>query len=210
MKTHSFKKIAIFTLAATLFWSCGDDKKKNTVSSTSTGVTLPTLGTSQISSGNYSGLLNQVQCRSGQRLQNIYTFSSSNFSSNSQTTIQGSFNQGGIGGTEIAREYVGVGYYGDVMIVQKVTNGSQVIGFNVLVSMCSMAAPSNSGATYISDSRQLTNFAGKLVLDDEVSCGHGMVDLGQTTMKSQVDPNYPYLPVFDVITNFTKVGCVQY
>ncbi|PIK14898.1 hypothetical protein [Halobacteriovorax sp. JY17] len=208
MKTHSLKKVFIFTLAATLFWSCGDDKKKNTVSSTSTGVTLPTQGTAQIGAGNYSGLLSQIQCRSGQRLQNVYSFSSSSFSGNSQTTIQGTFNQGGIGGTQVAREYVGVGYYGDVMIVQKVTNGSQVIGYNVLLSMCSMS--SNNGAPYISDTRQLTNFAGKIVLDDEVSCGHGMVDSSQTSMQSQVDPNYPYLPVFQVDTWFTKVGCISF
>ncbi|ATH06892.1 hypothetical protein BIY24_02750 [Halobacteriovorax marinus] len=208
MKTHSLKKVAIFTLAATLFWSCGDDKKKNTVSSTTTGVTLPTTNTPQLSAGNYSNLLSQINCRSGNRLSNIYSFSSSSFSGNSQTTIQGTFNAGGIGGTTVAREYIGVGYYGDVMIVQKVTNGSQVIGYNVLLSMCSMN--SSSGAPYISDSRQLTNFAGKIVLDDEVSCGHGMVDSSQTTMQSQVDPNYPYLPVFKVDTWFTKVGCVSY
>ncbi len=206
MKTHSLKKIVIYTLAATLFWSCGDSEKKNTVSST--GVTLPTTSTAYMSSSNYSALLTQVQCRSGQRLSNIYTFSSSSFSGSSQTTIQGTFNSGGIGGDSVAREYVGIGYYGDVMIVQKVTSGSQVIGYNVLLSMCSMS--STNGAPYISDTRQLTNFSGKIVLDDEVSCGHGMVDSSQTTMQSQMDPNYSYLPVFQVDTWFTKVGCISY
>lgn len=221
MKTDSLKKVITLALMTTLIWSCGD-KKKNTVNSSAspTGVQLPSSpigsGQTQVSAQNYASILNQVQCRTGNysgfrignRLQNAYTFHIQNSNSSSQTTLSGNFSAGGIGGTDVSRVYLGVGYYGDVMLVQKVVNGAQVIGYNVIVSMCSMT--STSGAPYISDTRALSNFQGSITIDDEVSCGHGMVDNASTVMVSQTDPNYSYLPQFRVDTRFTKVGCVNF
>lgn len=220
MKKMSVKKIVAFVAMAAMLWSCGDSKNKNNVNSN--GISLPNdpigSGQTQLNAGNYSSILNQVQCRTGNyngfrignRLQNVYTFSSSSGSNSggSQTTISGQFNPGGIGGSEVSRIYLGVGYYGDVMLVQKVVQGSQVIGYNVIVSYCSMT--STNGAPYISDSRQITQFQGTITLDDEVSCGHGMVDFSSTVALSQTDPNYNYLPPFRADTVFTKVGCVNF
>jgi hypothetical protein len=216
------KKLVAFVAMATLLWSCGDSKKKNTVNSNGNGVTLPTSpvsnGQSQVSASNYASILNQVQCRTGNyngftignRLQTVYTFSTSGGTSSggSQTTISGQFSPGGIGGSEVARVYLGVGYYGDVMLVQKVTQGSQVIGYNVMVSYCAMT--SSTGAPYISDTRPITSFQGTITIDDEVSCGHGMVDYSSTRAVSQTDPNYSYLPNFNADTVFTKVGCINF
>ncbi len=206
----------------TLLWSCGDSKKKNSVNSSTTGITLPSspvgVGQTQVSAGNYASILNQVQCRTGNyngfvignRLQTVYTFSTQGGATNgsSQTTISGQFSPGGIGGSEVSRVYLGVGYYGDVMLVQKVTQGSQVIGYNVMVSYCAMT--SSSGAPYISDTRPISSFQATITLDDEVSCGHGMVDYSSTRAVSQTDPNYSYLPAFNADTVFTKVGCVNF
>ncbi|OUR98648.1 hypothetical protein A9Q84_04320 [Halobacteriovorax marinus] len=220
MKIGLLKKAITFTLMTTMLWSCGDSKKKNTVNSTGTGVQLPSspvgTGQTQVSAQSYSSILNQVQCRTGNyngfqigsRLSTVYTFHLANSNNASQTTLSGSFAPGGVGGSDVSRVYLGVGYYGDVMLVQKVTQGSQVIGYNVIISMCSMS--STSGAPYISDSRPLSNFQGSITIDDEVSCGHGMIDRANTVMVSQTDPNYSYLPAFQVNTSFTKVGCVNF
>jgi hypothetical protein len=222
MNKRSVSKIVALITMATMLWSCGDSKKKNTVNGNGSGISLPTSpigsGQTQVSAQNYSSILNQVQCRTGNfngfrignRLQTVYTFhTTGNTGGNgSQTTISGSFSPGGVGGSDVSRVYLGVGYYGDVMLVQKVVQGSQVVGYNVMVSYCSMT--SSNGAPYISDSRPISSFQGTITIDDEVSCGHGMIDYSSTRAVSQTDPNYSYLPAFNADTVFTKVGCVNF
>ena len=237
MKTHSFKKIVIFSLAATLFWSCGDDKKKNTVSSSTTGVL--NTSTQYVGPDRFAALLNKVPCRSGSqsgnfwtgnRLQSMPIFSSNQASGSSATTIRGPFNPMAIGGSTVAKEYVGISGFGDVMIVEKVTNGNnQVIGFNVMLSLCEMSGSPSYGynnyngqpAPYISDSRPLQNFSANngIVLDDDTNCGHGHIDSASyTSIKASAITleSGTNLPVFDVITSFSNSAkmmntqCLQY
>ena len=47
----------------------------------------------------------------------------------------GGFQPGYVSGTEYDR-YIGVSSFSDILIVEKVSNGNQVVGYNTIVSLC--------------------------------------------------------------------------
>ena len=143
------------------------------------------------------------------RLQTDVTFNvSGNFPNGS--TIGGNWQLGVLPGENTAL-FVGVSAWRDLMFVTKVTSGTQVVGYNVTLSFCSVANP--AGAQFpllVSNDRQLVNFMAPqgIVLDVNTYCGIGVVDAAyNTVITSQVPPSNQYSYPFTFPTSFTKPLC---
>lgn len=136
------KRIMSFLLLATLVafgTSCG---QKNKVNSSQLGTTngVWNSGVSYPSTSAANAIANIISsnpCQQGQRKQTIVY----NTRTNATLTSIASqwFTAGAITGGTPATSYVGINPVKDIMVVTKVVNGSQVVGFNIEVSFCSVA-----------------------------------------------------------------------
>jgi hypothetical protein len=194
MKTQLLKKIAKATsiaLFATLFLvSCGKD---NAVTGTNNAYqSLPgvIMSPGTVGSGTFSQatvnelqrITSQLRCQTGSsRVQvNFYT---QNVGQNS-TKIQGPFTKGSLPGTPSA-EFIGISQFGDIMVVSKVTSGSQT-AHNVSLFFCP-AKNQYTGAEIIGTSTTLDGFAvdqAGIILDSNTNCASGNVDRAYTGIKS--------------------------
>lgn len=171
----------------------------------------PNLNSSQ--SGQFQQILSSFNCRQGQRLSQIVTFSTQGFNhGGSKTTIAGPYQAGPING-EVGQIFVGVSAWNDVMIVSRVGSGSQVRGYNVTLSMCSF---SQNGIPLIHDSRPLSNFnvQNGIILDTDNHCNFGSVDSAKETVMQSGSTSFQgdfgnqiNLPAFPVVTTFYKPSC---
>lgn len=211
--------LALVISLAMIVASCG--KKKNTVNSddnNNSGTTFfgpgsPTFTASQ--QADVQNIISNVPCNNypNRRLSQTYTFSSSNINyGNSKTSIYGPFNQNTVSGN-ISKIFVGISIFGDVMIVSKVGNGSQVSGYNVQLSMCA-EWNRQTNVPYIDDQRPVVNFqANQIVLDEDNNCGYGSVDSAQNTIVTtgQFNGNnggFSFsLPAYNAYTTFYKPSC---
>ena len=203
----------ILTACLLLLGSCG---KKNTVNSNGNNGTSPFyIGNPALSSS--PQLVNQVQsmksstrCMQGARLTNDVSFYI-NGGSVSGTTIGGNWQSGFMSSGTINSLYVGVGVFGDLLFVTKVTNGGQVVGYNATLSFCGLPNPMGGNfPALISDQRALINFQAPsgIVLDTNTYCGYGVIDYaGYTSIVSQRNSNPYSSQDFQVITSFTKPLC---
>ncbi len=209
--------LSILCLLAT---SCGD--KENKISDNNTGVTpLQNNNGSQYLpnfTGSQSTQIQQIKssfpCKQGQRLSQDFTFQTQGFNpAGTRTNITGPFQQGNSSGT-VNKIYVGVSSFNDIMVVSKATNGTQVSGYSVTLSMCSYVG--QDGTPYIHNSRPLTNFAaqGGITLDEDTHCGVGSVDAAFNTVVQSAATTYNHpqgypiqLPAFNAVTTFYKPSC---
>ena len=155
-----------------------------------------------------------VACTNGYRLTNDVSFflpGSFAAGSGSRTTIGGQFQEGFMSNGTISQLYVGVSLYRDLMFVTKVTNGSQVLGFNVTLSYCEVKNSYQGLPSIISNERPLKNFRAQsgIVLDTDTHCGYGVVDWAPntviTSLRELSNPSSP--PDVDVPVSFTKPTC---
>lgn len=187
-------------------------------------IDLPNTGTSYIPnlSSNQTGMVqqikSQIQCRTGgARLSKDYTFRTQPgyHPQGTRTNIYGPFQQGAVSGN-VSRLYVGESTFGDLMFVTKVTNGAQVVGYNITLSFCPYIG--NDGAPYIHNNRPLEGFAAQngITLDEDTNCGIGSVDSAQNTIGVFAATTYQHpggysvqLPPFNAVTTFHKItaGC---
>jgi hypothetical protein len=209
-----FTIMTSFLMTTLLISSCG--KKANTVNSSNlTGSSLFYNGNSAFQSNpqiitHVQNIKAGVQCTSGrQRLQQDVTFNVTG-GARSGTTISGNFVEGVLPGNN-SDLYVGVSLWRDLMFVTKVTNGSQVVGFNVTLSFCDVANPAGiQFPLLVSNERRLVNFIAPtgIVLDMNTYCGYGVIDSAQNTwITSQVAPSNQYTSPFTFPTSFTKPYC---
>jgi hypothetical protein len=161
-----------------------------------------------------------TQCRQpngspSQRLTQDFTFRTRGFNpQGTRTNIYGPFEPGNVGGTPTSL-YVGLSTFGDIMIVSKVTNGSQVVGYNVTLSLCSYSG--QDGTPYIDNRRPVESFSasqGGITLDQDSHCGIGSVDAAidtRTVMAAMTAQNNMgmsiQLPPFVAVTSFYKAQC---
>lgn len=211
---HSFP----ITLAACLILlaSCGkgDKNKVNTNAYT----TSPISTNNPIFSGSggstivsqYNSIRGSVSCLAGRtRLTTDVSFYI-NGGSISGTTIGGNWQPGFMTSGTVTNMYVGVSAYRDLMFVTKVTNGSQVIGYNVTLSFCDVPNAYPNYPALVSNDRALIRFQAPngIVLDTNTYCGYGVIDAAINTMIiSQKSTTNPYTSDYPVYTSFTKPTC---
>lgn len=216
MKLRFNKTIHITSLVCLLILgACG--KKENKVNSS-----IGASGTSPFYAGNPAlssspQIISQVQsvrasvaCLSGRtRLSNDVSFYI-NGGSISGTKIGGNWQPGFMSSGTISNLYVGVSAYRDLMFVSKVTNGGQVIGYNVTLSFCEVPNAYPNYPALVSNDRALINFQAPngIVLDVNTYCGYGVIDAAiNTVIVSQRSTTNPYTSDFAVYTSFTKPTC---
>lgn len=201
-------------MSAVLLASCG--KKENKVNIPAAGGTSPYYSGNPAISGT---IINQVQsikanvaCANGYRLGTDYSFYvQGNFPVNGGTAIRGQWVPGYLNQGTISHLYVGVSVFRDLMFVTKVTNGSQLVGYNVTLSFCEMKSAYPNFPSIISNETQLTNFQAPngIVLDTDPHCGYGVVDYAPNTIitatRTVANP-YSTGPV-QIPTSFTKPTC---
>ena len=200
------------TLCLVLLGSCG---KKDNVVGAGSGTSPFYVGNPALSSN--PGIVNQVQsvkssvtCMPGRnRLTNDVSFYI-NGGSISGTTIGGNWQSGFMNTGTISNLYIGVSAYRDLMFVTKVTNGGQVVGYNVTLSFCEVPNSYPNYPALVSNDRALTQFQAPngIVLDLNTYCGYGVVDAAiNTIIVSQASTTNPYTSPFPVYTSFTKPSC---
>ena len=203
-----------FIAALLLIASCG---KKNTVNSNASGSSPFYVGNPALSSGAGTAIINQVQsvrasvtCLPGrQRLAQDVSFYI-NGGSISGTTIGGNWQSGLMSNGSISDLYVGVSAYRDLMFLTKVTNGGQVIGYNVTLSFCDMPNAYPNYPALISNDRALVNFQAPqgITINTATSCGYGLIAAAiNTVIVSQRSTTNPYTSDFPIYTSFAKPNC---
>ncbi len=208
---HFCLLVSALTLA-----SCG--KKENKVNSSGASSSSPfTTSNPALQSAAGSTIINQVNsikgnvsCMNGYRLSNDVNFFV-NGGYISGTKIGGNWQSGFLTNGTISKMWVGVSAYRDIMFVTQVSNGAQVVGFNVSISFCELKNSYPSLPSIISNERALTRFAAPygIILDSNTYCGYSVVDLAQyTTIVSERNASNPYSPPEATVpTSFTKPTC---
>lgn len=217
----TIKKLSILILVTIISYSCSSKKSgkssvdannnpygnNRTYSNPSPFPTPESQQTAPISVNDLNRIKGSFQCTQGSRLSRDITYHTNQGSNSSDTRIQGPFNPGALpGGGSTVKLFVGVSSFNDIMIVSKIANGNQVIGYNITISYCSMS--SQNGAPYISDQRAISNFQAQngIVLYEHAGCGFGSVDAAKLTY-AQSAP-YQYLQAFPIWTTFFR-ACVN-
>ena len=212
VQRNSLIKFTFLSLLV-LLGSCG--KKANTVNSSNlagAGSSLFYAGNSAFSSNpgivtHVQNIKNGVTCLNGRsRLINDVTFFvTGGFQSG--TKIGGSFQEGVLPGDN-SELHVGVSAFRDLMFVTKVTNGAQVLGFNVTLSFCDVANTYPNFPLLVSNDRRLTGFQAPsgIVLDMNTYCGYGVIDAALNTWITS-QPSTQMTAAFTFPTSFTKPYC---
>jgi hypothetical protein len=159
-----------------------------------------------------NSIKSNVACLNGYRLANDANFYI-NSGAVAQNRIAGNFMPGFLTNGTNTQVWVGVSVFRDVMFVSKVTNGSQVVGYNVSISFCEMKNTYYPNLpSIISNERAITSFIapnGIILGGAGTNCGYSVIDWAKDTrITSQRNLNNPYSPpdAFP-ITTFTRPTC---
>jgi hypothetical protein len=213
MKWRLKQSLRLCLIISTLILgACG--KKENKVNSSLSGSSPFYMGNPALASS--PQIVNQVQsiksnvtCMNGYRLTNDVSFYVNG--SGTANRIGGTFQPGFLTNGTIGRLWVGVSVFRDLMFVTQVTNGGQVVGYNVTLSFCEMKNSYPNLPSIISNERGLVNFQAPsgIILDSNAYCGFGVVDWAPNTIiTSQRNMSTPYSPPdAQVITSYTKPTC---
>ena len=201
--------------SAVLFASCG--KKENKVSSYNGSSPFNTSNPVFNTPGG-STIVNQVQSvkanvgcmNGGYRLTNDVSFYVRG-GYVSGTKIGGNWTPGFMSQGSVTKLWIGVSAYRDLMFVTQVSNGAQVLGFNVTLSFCELKNGYSGLPSIISNERAIEGFQAPygIILDSNTYCGYSVVDLAQyTTVISRRSMSNPYSPPdAQVPTSYTKPTC---
>lgn len=218
---HPLTKLLLIAASVTLISCGGDGNKVNTSGNDSStnygGSNQQTTSQGGLPSAVQSlagELSNSLRCQNGQRLSNFQQYYAQ-AGQGSNTAVCGNFQQGVMSGTA-GQKYIGVSPYNDFMIVSEVLNGSQVVGHNVFISMCSQYLNYyGTNLPLIANERALSGFQAPncLILDKDNFCPHGVVDAGVNTY--MVSASYQFnvngmsgqLQPYEAWTTFFKPTC---
>ena len=231
MKTrfkYSFS-LCLILCAALMLTACG--KKENKVNSSGVAGSSPFYtGNPALSGTAGTAIVNQVQsiknsvsCLNGYRLTNDVSFYIQGGYGAGTNTIAGNFVEGFNTNGTINQLYVGVSVYRDLMFVTQVTNGSQVVGYNVTLSFCEMKSNPSTLPSIISNERRLRAFQAPWGINviTKSGCSFGLVastgvgydNYGRpkaTYITSERNLSNPYSPPdAQIPTAFAAPGCGQ-
>ena len=218
MKLRLNKTMNLCLIATALLVSaCG--KKENKVSSATSNSSPFYTGNPALSGSAGSTIISQVQsiktnvpCNGGYRLTNDVSFYV-NGGYVGSNKIGGIFEPGFHvnANSQINKLWVGVSAFRDLMFVTQVTNGSQVVGFNVTMSFCEMKNYATGFPSLVSNERALTRFTARngIIVDSNTYCGYGVVDFAyMTEIISERGLSNPYSDRdITIQTSFTKPTC---
>jgi hypothetical protein len=160
-------KLLIITILSGFFlYSCG---KSNQVNTTSGGQFNDVLApsTAPITTQNLAQIFASRPCSQGVRISEAkFTSSQISFAGD---TLMGNFQPGYVSGTEYDR-YIGISSFSDILIIEKVSNGNQVVGYNAIVSLCEYGELVKRGMQFNS-----IQFLNGITLTDNLNCNYGSV-----------------------------------
>ncbi|HAZ14071.1 MAG: hypothetical protein A2X86_14270 [Bdellovibrionales bacterium GWA2_49_15] len=205
MKPHSlgkFLKIVPLAFALIMTMACG---KKNSVKGATPGVGTTVMGIPNLpgtTGAQVQQIISSYPCtQGGQRIPEIQLSTAGAAPGGNTTLISGPYNPGSIPGP-VTTVFVGKSAFNDVMVVTMIANGTQVLGYNITVSMCSFIS---NNVPLIIPGRPLSNFMtpSGLVLSLNTTCGIGSA-IGNVVMMAAAYQNYPQT---QVQTIFAPVAC---
>ena len=168
------KKLIILTfLTGLTIFGCGKSNQVNTNSGQLSDVLAPT--TTPITVQNLAEIYASQPCSQGVRLQE-FKFST-NQAQFSGDTLIANFQSGYITGTDYDR-YIGVSSFRDILIVEKVSNGNQVVGYNAIVSLCEYGELVKRGMAFNN-----IQFINGISLTDNLNCNYGSILSSSTIMR---------------------------
>ncbi len=228
MKSRLKHSLNLFLIVSALaLTACG--KKENKVNSSGVAGSSPFYSGNPALGGNVgSTIINQVNsikanvpCMTGYRLTNDVSFYVQGGYAAGTNTIYGNFTEGFLTSGTVNQLYVGVSIYRDLMFVTQVSNGGQVVGYNVTLSFCEMKSTSANLPSIISNERKLSRFTAPwgINIGTKTNCGYGLVystgvgydNYGRpkaTTIVSEKNLSNPYSPPeVTVPTSFAAPTC---
>ena len=161
-------KLAMIVLILTLFSACG---KKNKAPRHRSGHIPGAPNYSIQDAASINNYKNKISCSFGQgrRVPDVTFNTAAGTGSASRTTVFGPFQPGILGGN-ISNIYVGRSIFGDIISVSKVTNGANVVGYNISFSLCNQP-------NLIFNNRPISKITTTgIIIDDDANCGIDKVD----------------------------------
>ncbi|MCR9204003.1 MAG: hypothetical protein NXH75_05475 [Halobacteriovoraceae bacterium] len=186
------RKIAVLSMTALLFVSCGSDKDKNETNTGVSGVPVgtspvfgnPNAGGSQQDLNVWNSLKSSNNCQQGRMSDQTFTLQQQGYSNGN--TISGYLQSGNASGTHQGG-YYGKSANGDLVYISKVSNGN-TLAYNVVLSFCQFSDGINQ---YIGPNAQMSQyFVNGLVLNNSGTCATGAVSTGQVGFYSPTFGGY--------------------
>jgi hypothetical protein len=215
MKLPMKRTLSVALMMTTMLMaSCG--KKENKVNTNAYGST-PFSVNNPVFSGQtgstivtqYNKIKNSISCLPGRtRLLNDVSFYVQG--SFTGTAIGGNWQQGFMSNGTIADMFVGVSAFRDLMFLTKVTNGGQVMGYNVTLSFCEVPNAYVNYPALVSNDRALINFQAPygIYINTAKPCGYGLIASAQNTViVSQRSTTNPYTSDYPIYTSFAAPSC---
>ncbi|MAW07301.1 MAG: hypothetical protein CME61_03350 [Halobacteriovoraceae bacterium] len=168
---------------------CGKNNQVNT-SATNQARDVLSPSTSTISTQNLNQIYGQFPCQEGVRLQEA-VFHTAQFQFVG-STLNGNFTQGKINGTNYDR-FIGLSKFNDIFVLEKVSNGAQVTGYNAIISYCQYSALIRQDSRF-----QSLQFSNGITLAENLNCDFGSV-VATNSVMYPID--YPAFP--EIKTTFT-------
>lgn len=196
IKGAVFKMIPL-ALSLILTTACG---KKNQVKAPAAGVGTTVMGIPNLpasSGAQIQQMISSFPCSTGQRMPELQFSTTGAQNGGNSTLIGPNFTQGLISGP-VSSVFIGKSSFNDIMIVTKIANGNQLMGFNVTVSMCQfnpLIMPGRSLSGLTADQG--------IILTENTSTGLGTV-IAQNTVS--IAGQYQNYPATNVTTTYAPVS----
>ena len=188
------RKFYILALLSALIFGCGKNNQVNTSNSGGLNQVLAP-SSSPLNASTLGHVFTSYPCGNGKRLQEV-KFSTSQFNFSGDTLFS-NFAPGYLTGTDYDR-FVGISSFNDVLVLEKVSNGNQVMGYNATVSLCEYGALVQAGMNF-----QNIQFNNGITISENLNCSYGSI----LSTSSVMQPSNGFYPVETVFTVPTTNGC---
>ena len=183
----------ITLLIALLIVSCGKENQVDTS-------TLNNSSSSSVITQEVSTFQSQYPCSMGNRMSNMqYTTTEYQLYGN---TLYANFAPGVNSSGQSMSKYVGFSKFNDIMVLEKVGNGSSVTGYNVTLSFCEQSPLLVQGRNY-------TNFntPNGITISDNLNCSYGSILSSLTYLYGDYYNGAEAINIDTVFTISTNSSC---